>query len=87
MTNYFFDLVDRGTCYADAEGLALATDDHAISEARRIMGDVVRDGLADDAARSIKSEMAIVIRTAEIDALITVRMTLSIEIMPLVAAH
>ena len=87
MTDYFFDLLNAGTFYADAEGLSLPSDQHAIAEGRRIMGDLVRDGLASDVDISSRSEVSIAIRTVESREFVTLRMILSIEMSPVPAAH
>lgn len=79
MTRYYFDLVDGPRHFGDSEGTMLLDPEHAIGEARRILGDVVRDGLADDRASTSASKLSVEIRTS--DASIgRFRMTLSFEV-------
>ena len=79
MTHYFFDLIERGSRYMDREGIALLGDDRAVGEARRIVGDVLRDGLASDVGPTRDSAFSLIVRTAETEVLITLAVTLSIR--------
>jgi hypothetical protein len=47
VTNYFFDLIDGKKYYTDGEGSSWLDDSEALTEARHILGDVLRNGLGD----------------------------------------
>ena len=78
MTRYFFDLIDNGSRYIDRDGIALLGDERAVGEARRIVADVMRDGLASDVALTSECAFSLIVRTDETDVLITLAVTLSI---------
>jgi hypothetical protein len=80
VTLYFFDLIDRGSRYNDSEGVHLLGDERAIGEARRIIADVLRDGLATDLSHIADNAFSIIVRTTEAKAVVTLAVTLSIEI-------
>jgi hypothetical protein len=79
VTRYFFDLIDNDSHYIDREGIALLGDDRAVGEARRIVADVMRDGLASDVGFTTDSTFSLIVRTAETQVLITLAVTLSIR--------
>jgi hypothetical protein len=78
MTRYFFDVVDGSRHFGDTEGIVLLDHDRAIGEARRILGDVVRDGLG--GTEPSAAEFSIVIRTSETISVGRIGVTLSIEL-------
>jgi len=80
VTLYFFDVIDKGSRYNDSEGVHLLGDERAVGEARRIIADVLRDGWAADLSHIADSAFSVIVRTAEAEALITLAVTLSMEI-------
>lgn len=47
MHRYFFDIVDQNGLTSDTEGMEFPTMDEAVAEARRALGGLVKDALAD----------------------------------------
>jgi hypothetical protein len=79
MTLYFFDLIDGSSRYLDSEGVPLPGDERAVGEARRIIADVLRDGLATDLSHVADNAFSVIVRTAQAETLVTIAVTLSIE--------
>ena len=86
MMNYFFDLIDGGRHYVDSEGALLEDDECALREARSILGDALRDGIATSFDTNTESDILILVRTSDIPHVVGIRMTLTIEAKPALAS-
>lgn len=54
MARYFFDIRDRDGFFADEAGLDLPDMDAAVAEARRALGEMVKDALRDGHEETIE---------------------------------
>jgi hypothetical protein len=84
---YFFDLIDGDRRYSDSEGVSLDDDESAFREARGILGDMLRHGTATPFDLTVDGHLRIVVRTKEIPNVVTLKMTISVEVEPAAIAH
>lgn len=79
MTSYFFDLVADDSEFADSEGSALPDDDAALAEARKILGDILRQGMGSNFDVADHGALLVVVRTAASGTIARVSLTLSVD--------
>jgi len=75
VTTYFFDVTQGKTLFADSEGADLADDVAAKEEAKRILGDMIRDRFSGSAAPG-NDRCILAARTADAGTLFTMTLTL-----------
>ena len=78
MPRFFFDLVDTGNRYPDADGTVLADLEHAREEALQTLGQIAKDELPDGDQREftidVRSDAGQILLTASLSLLVQRRL-------------